>query len=163
MGDVILIIHQNTKTLQLPRSRTISKNPVAFKNIGAVWVAALLFFGNTVSAVADPVRGKWLFKGKACALCHNIGLPGTEFKLACPGLLGVKKRHRRDWLRKWLADPAAVWRTNDLGIQSINRRYFAFRGSKPHPRESFMATVIGKTVHLTEAEIEDIIDYLMTL
>ena len=139
------------------------ENYVVFKKIGVFWVVASLFFGNTALAVADPVSGKRLFEEKACAICHNIELPGTEFKPICPGLLGVKKRHRRDWLRKWLADPAAVWQTKDLGIQDINQRYFAYRGSKPRPRESFMATVIGKTVHLTKSEIENIIDYLMVL
>ena len=129
----------------------------------AVCLVAILFCGFTTSAAADPVRGKQLFKGKSCALCHRIELPGTEFKPFCPGLLGVKERHRRNWLRKWLADPAAVWQTDDGNVQDINRRYFAYRGSKPRPRESFMATVIGKTVYLTAAEIEDLLDYLMTL
>ena len=122
-----------------------------------------LCFVGVVVVFADPERGRMLFGKKACALCHRVELPGTEFSPVGPGLLGVSKRHQRDWLEAWLADPAAVWQNNGPAIQDINRRYFAYRGSKPYPRKSFMSTVIGKTIHLTVKEIEDIIDYLMTL
>ena len=141
----------------------ISKSSVKFKKMRIVCISALFLFGFAASAISDPIRGKQLFKEKKCELCHRIELPGTEFKPICPGLLGVKERHRRDWLRKWLADPAGVWKTNGADVQDINRRYFAYRGSKPRFRESFMSTVIGKTVHLTAKEIEDLIDYLITL
>ena len=112
---------------------------------------------------ADPEAGRRLFKEKHCVLCHKIENPGTVFSPACPGLKGVKHRHRREWLRRWLNDPAAVWAGNDADVQDINTRYFRYRGSKPKPRESFMATVIGKKVILTPEEIEALIDYLMTL
>jgi len=126
----------------------------------------LLLFGLLISpaqAKADPERGRLLFKEKHCVLCHKIHLPGTVFKPACPGLKGVGERHSREWLRKWLADPAAVWATHDADVQDILDRYFEYRGTKPKPRESFMATVIGKRVKLTDEEIEALIAYLLTL
>lgn len=71
--------------------------------------------------------------------------------------------HSKEWVRKWLKDPAAVWKTNDKDVQSINARYFKYRGSAPKPRESFMATYVGKKYVLSDDEIEDLIDYLWTL
>jgi len=119
------------------------------------WVASPLF--------ADPDSGQQLFKKKNCVLCHKIKNPGTVFSPVCPGLKGVRHRTSREWLRKWLKDPAAVWATNDARVQDINARFFRYRGSKPKPRESFMATIIGKKVVLTDEEIEALIDYLWTL
>lgn len=119
------------------------------------WLPAPLF--------ADPGLGQRLFKEKLCALCHNIHNPGTVFAPVCPGLQGVRHRHSRDWLQKWLKDPAAVWASHDADVQDINARYFRYRGSKPKPRESFMATIVGKKVVLTREEIEALIDYLWIL
>ncbi len=125
----------------------------------------LLFavFGACSPLLADPGLGQQLFKEKNCALCHKTQNPGTVFSPVCPGLKDVRHRHSRDWLRKWLKDPAAVWAANDANVRDINARYFRYRGSKPKPRESFMATIIGKKVVLTDEEIEALIDYLWTL
>ena len=128
-----------------------------------VSVTFLLLLAKPGDLSADSERGKKLFKEKHCALCHNIELPGTEFKPICPGLRGVKNRHGRGWLAKWLANPGKVWKTGDTNVRDINRRYFAYRGIKSRPRESFMATVIGKTIYLSPTEIKDLIDYLLTL
>ncbi len=123
----------------------------------------LLFAAGGVPApvFADP--GKALFKEKHCVLCHNISNPGTVFSPVCPGLQGVRHRHSKDWLRQWLKDPATVWATDDAGVRDINARFFRFRGSQPKPRESFMATIIGKKVVLTNEEIEALIKYLWKL
>ncbi len=112
---------------------------------------------------ADAEQGRLLFQTKGCRLCHRIENPGTVFKPICPGLKGVRERHSREWLGRWLKDPAAVWATNDADVQDINRRYFEYRGSAPKPRESFMATVIGRQIVLTDEEIQHLIDYLQTL
>ncbi len=127
-------------------------------------ICSLLFFlGWSVPSLlfADP--GKALFKEKHCALCHNVNNPGTVFAPACPGLKGVRHRHSKEWVRKWLKDPSAVWAGNDADVRDINARYFRYRGSRPKPRESFMATIIGKKVVLTDEEIEVLIDYLWKL
>ena len=112
---------------------------------------------------ADSEEGRKLFQEKHCVLCHKIKNPGTVFSPVCPGLKDVRHRHSREWLRRWLKDPAKVWATNDVDVQDLNTRYFAYRGSKPRPRESFMATIIGKKVVLTDEEIEALIDYLWQL
>ena len=81
----------------------------------------------------------------------------------CPGLQGVRHRHSKDWFRQWLKDPATLWATNDAGVRDISARFFRYRGSRPKPRESFMATIIGKKVVLTNEEIEALIKYLWKL
>lgn len=127
-------------------------------------LSSLLFVlaGGVFSPLlADP--GAVLFKEKHCTLCHNIHNPGTVFSPICPGLQGVRHRHSKEWVRQWLKDPARVWATHDAGVQDINARYFRYRGSKPKPRDSFMATVIGKQVVLTDEEIELLVEYLWKL
>lgn len=133
---------------------------------GAGYLAGFLIILGVAGwgpAHADPVLGRTLFQEKGCRLCHNIQNPGTVFKPVCPGLKGVRERHRREWLRRWLKDPAGVWAGQDRDVQDINRRFFEYRGRKPHPRESFMATVIGKTIILTDEEIRHLLDFLNTL
>lgn len=129
------------------------------------WIAAIAlgYALSAATAYADPGRGGELFKEKKCVLCHDVSLPGTEFKPICPGLKEVSGRHGREWTRKWLENPAEVWKTNDADVQDINDRYFKFRGNTPKPRESFMATVIGKQVILSPEEIEHLLDYLWSL
>ena len=114
-------------------------------------------------AFAESGLGKQIFIKRNCALCHRVTRPGTEFKPMCPGLKEVSKRHSKDWMRKWLKDPAAVWKTNDKDVQDIQARFFKYRGSKPKSRESFMATIVGKRFVLTDEEIEALIEYLWTL
>ena len=123
----------------------------------------LLFLGWVAPSTLLADRGAALFKEKYCVLCHNIRNPGTVFAPVCPGLQGVRHRHSKDWVRKWLKDPAAVWVGNDADVQDINARYFRYRGSQPKPRESFMATIIGKGVVLTDEEIKVLIEYLWKL
>lgn len=130
-------------------------------------IPLLLFFGLPgmagAPAFADTELGKRIFIKRNCVLCHRVTRPGTEFKPICPGLKEVSKRHSKEWTRKWLKDPAAVWKTNDKDVQDINARFFKFRGSKPKPRESFMANIVGKRFVLTDDEIEALIEYLWTL
>ncbi|NIW61414.1 MAG: c-type cytochrome [Nitrospinaceae bacterium] len=128
-----------------------------------LFLLLFLGWGAGPDAFADPETGRKLFREKTCVLCHKIDKPGTEFVPACPGLKGVRNRHSKAWVRKWLKDPAAVWATQDADVQDINARYFRYRGSKPRPRESFMATVVGKKIILTDDEIEALIEYLWSL
>jgi len=130
------------------------------------WTAlgvCLAMFCWQAPAFADANVGERLFKKKNCRLCHDVTLPGSEFKPVGPGLKDVRKRHRREWLRRWLKNPAAVWKSGGADVGDINARYFRYRGAKPRPRDSFMATVIGKTIILSPDEIEHLIDYLLTL
>jgi len=127
------------------------------------WCLFFIGLAGPRPAVADAERGRALFQEKGCRLCHKVENPGTVFNPICPGLKDVKTRHSREWLARWLQDPAVVWATGDADVQDINRRYFEYRGSPPRPRESFMATIIGKQIVLTEEEIQHLIDYLKTL
>ena len=131
--------------------------------IGVTFSILFVLFGYTNSVYADSQTGKLIFKKRNCSLCHVVTRPGTEFKPMCPGLKGVSQLHSKDWVRRWLKNPASVWKSNDEDVQSINTRYFRYRGSKPKPRESFMATVVGKSYILSDEEIEDLIDYLWSL
>jgi cytochrome c2 len=131
--------------------------------LGVTFSILFVLFGYTNSVYADSQAGKLIFKKRNCSLCHVVTRPGTEFKPMCPGLKGVSQLHSKDWVRRWLKNPAAVWKSNDEDVQSINTRYFEYRGSKPKPRESFMATVVGKNYILSDEEIEDLIDYLWSL
>ncbi|MFQ5672397.1 MAG: c-type cytochrome [Nitrospinales bacterium] len=128
----------------------------------AAAVCSILVLGAS-DAFADAETGKRLFKEKNCYLCHDVTLPGAEFKPVGPGLKNVRKRHRREWLSRWLKNPAAVWKSGGADIRDINARYFKYRNAKPRPRDSFMATVIGKTIILSADEIEHLVDYLLTL
>ncbi len=123
----------------------------------------LSFLIGVTPVQADPAIGQKLFSEKKCKLCHRIENPGTVFKPICPGLKGVKNRHSREWLARWLKNPKAVWEENGADVQDINRRFFEYRGRKPGPRDSFMATVIGKQIFLTDEEIRNLIDYLESL
>ncbi|MGV7220023.1 MAG: c-type cytochrome [Nitrospinales bacterium] len=139
--------------------------PKIYERYSLLLVGFTLFFlsGFVSSVYADSQIGKLIFKKRNCSLCHVVTRPGTEFKPVCPGLKGVKQQHSKSWVRQWLKNPAEVWKTNDVDVQSINKRYFEYRGSKPKPRESFMATVVGKSYVLSDEEIEHLIDYLWTL
>jgi hypothetical protein len=131
--------------------------------ISVTFFTSIFLLGAANLVYADPKAGKLIFKKRNCSLCHAVTRPGTVFKPVCPGLKGVSKQHSKDWVRRWLKNPAEVWKSNDSDVQSINKRYFEYRGSKPKPRESFMATVVGKSYVLSDEEIEDLIDYLWTL
>ncbi len=144
--------------VDLRRAPAMPRPPLMVKYL---IVFILLIMASTV--YADPVMGQKLFNDKKCRLCHRIENPGTVFKPICPGLKAVKKRHSRQWLARWLKDPQAVWTENGADVQDINRRYFEYRGKRPGTRDSFMATVIGKQIVLTDEEISHLIDYLESL
>ena len=127
------------------------------------YVLIILLIVMASPAHADVETGRQLFQEKKCRLCHRVENPGTVFKPICPGLKGVKARHSEEWLARWLKDPARVWKEGGPDVEDINRRFFEYRGRKPGPRESFMATIIGKQVVLTDEEIRHLIDYLKTL
>ena len=52
--------------------------------------------------------GRKIFQTRGCNQCHTIGAG----KLIGPDLIGVGGRHPVEWLRSWLADPAAMIRAN---------------------------------------------------
>jgi cbb3-type cytochrome oxidase cytochrome c subunit len=57
-------------------------------------------------AVPGAEAGHDLFVSRGCNSCHGVGM-GTVIG---PDLKGVGSRRDPDWLRRWLADPAAMLR-----------------------------------------------------
>ena len=57
-------------------------------------------------AVVGAEAGREVFVGRGCNSCHAVG-SGTVIG---PDLKGVGGRRDTDWLRRWLADPAAMLR-----------------------------------------------------
>jgi mono/diheme cytochrome c family protein len=65
--------------------------------------------GARTASRVDPAlarRGAVIFTNKGCNACHTIGKNG---KMAGPDLAGVTNRRSRDWLRRWLKDPNAMF------------------------------------------------------
>jgi len=56
-------------------------------------------------------RGATLFSNKGCNACHTIGKNG---KMAGPDLAGVTDRRSRDWLKRWLKDPTAMFGSDSI-------------------------------------------------
>jgi len=76
--------------------------------LGAV-LAGALAMGNPSRANGGEElfeAGQKAFKRKQCSGCH--AMDNTELGEKGPGLKGVYKKRGADWLKKWLADPAAV-------------------------------------------------------
>lgn len=63
-------------------------------------------------AVAGAESGREIFRTHGCNKCHSVG----EGKVIGPDLKGVGSKRPEDWLRSWLADPAAMIRSHsELG------------------------------------------------
>jgi cytochrome c2 len=58
--------------------------------------------------VPGAAAGRKVFRTRGCTSCHTVGAG----KLLGPDLKGVGTRHDENWLRSWLADPAAVIRAH---------------------------------------------------
>jgi cytochrome c2 len=59
-------------------------------------------------AVAGAEPGREIFRTRGCNKCHTVG----EGRLIGPDLKGIGSRRAEDWLRSWLADPAAMIRSH---------------------------------------------------
>jgi len=59
-------------------------------------------------AVPGADAGRQVFRTRGCAACHTVGAG----RLLGPDLNGVGARRDQNWLREWLADPAAVIRAH---------------------------------------------------
>jgi len=97
--------------------------------------------------------GKSLFFSRTkggCSVCHKV----SSKELVGPGLAGISRRHTREWLVKWIADPGQTWRENGLET----------RGMKKRLRKEIQAETKMKLLNpLNREEVEAIVDYLTTL
>jgi nitrite reductase (NO-forming) len=87
-------------------------------------------------------EGRKVFQTKGCHTCHAIG----KGKLIGPDLQGVSKRRQEEWLRRWLADPAAMMRA-DPELQEWPEEY---------------GGIIMPNQNLATAEIQALIAYMRT-
>ena len=118
--------------------------------IGTLAAFALTFGFSSSAFAGDAAKGQSLFGGAGkCKTCHKI----DDKKLVGPGLAGTKDKHKAEWLKKWVADPQGTWTANDPETAELKKR--VNKESKPKT-----AMAPGK---LTDAEIDDVIAYLLTL
>ena len=59
-------------------------------------------------AVPGADAGRTIFRTRGCNFCHTVGAG----KLLGPDLKGIGSRRDENWLRQWLAEPAAVIRAH---------------------------------------------------
>jgi mono/diheme cytochrome c family protein len=90
--------------------------------------------------VAGAERGRDVFVTRGCNSCHGVGA-GTVIG---PDLKGVGGRRDTDWLRRWLADPAAMIRA-DPGLRAWPASY---------------GNVVMPNQNLTPDEIDAVVAYL---
>ncbi len=66
--------------------------------------------GIVMPAATDAAAGKALFAAKGCATCHVNQRADLPAQRCCPGAGPDLTSYRNDpaYLRRWLADPAAV-------------------------------------------------------
>lgn len=87
----------------------------------------------------DAAEGKATF-GQKCAGCHSLG----GGKLVGPDLKGVTGKRDRDWLVRYIVDPAAVRAANDPVAAELAKEY-----GTPMP-----------TLGLTQAQAQAVVAYL---
>lgn len=77
-------------------------------------------------------RGRKLFELRGCYGCHTFGR-----HLAGPDLSGVTARRSADWLRRFLADPETMVRTDSTAskLWQENKGYPIMRIQKLNPPE----------------------------
>lgn len=83
--------------------------------------------------------GKTHFQQKGCVACHNFG--GGDGATG-PDLKGVTERREKDWIKKWLKDPAGMLKTDPIAKE------LAKKWPAPMPN-----------LPLSEQEIDEIIAY----
>src|SRR3989338_5306863 len=119
-------------------------------------LSLLAFAGILMSysfASADAAKGEEIFNNAKvgnCKTCHNI----NDKKKVGPGLKGVTDRQPKEWLKKWIADPQAVWDTNGPEVQDLKKRMN--KVDKPK-------TAMKPASKLAPEQVTDVIDYLATL
>ncbi len=111
--------------------------------------AVLCLSASVVQAQASRIsvnpqlahRGRSLFTGVGCTICHSIGKGKT---VAGPDLLGVTDRRSEDWLRRWLRAPETMYDSDSI-VKSL---IYQANGAKM-PNQ-----------HLKDADIDALINYL---
>ena len=108
-------------------------------------IVAFAFAG--VSYAGDADNGASLWKSKKCKNCHKM----SEKKKVGPGLAGVTGKRSEAWMKKWLADPQAVWEENDAETQELRK----WKKGADTAKKTKM-----KIKKLSDSEIDDLIAYM---
>lgn len=85
--------------------------------------------------------GKEVFNSKGCIGCHGFG---TGDKPTGPDLKGVTQRRNKEWLKKWITDPAEMAKTDPVAQELVKK---------------FNGTMMIK-IPLSDKELNDVIEYL---
>ncbi len=93
--------------------------------------------------IAGAEAGREIFVTRGCNHCHTVGAGA----LLGPDLRGVAGRRAEDWLRTWVADPAAMIRAHPELV------------GWPEEYDG----IVMPNQNLTAAEIDAVVDYLLHL
>jgi cytochrome c2 len=103
-------------------------------------------------ASADARKGEEFFnsmQGGDCKSCHRV----DGSKLVGPGLANVMTRHSNEWLKAFLTDPQATWKSEDPETLELKKRVLKTR----------VPFTVCKKGPMTSDQLQDLIDYLATL
>ena len=103
-------------------------------------------------ARADAKKGETYFRsveGGNCKTCHSI----SSKRLVGPGMENVTKRHSDGWLRQWLQNPQATWKSEHPETLDLKSRM----------RKTRVKVTSCQKKHMTEEQIGDLVDFLKTL
>lgn len=101
---------------------------------------------------ADAAKGEAYFSsinGGNCSSCHYV----DGRKLVGPGLKNVTQRHSEDWLKEFLMDPQATWKSDNPETLEL----------KKHVRKTRAPRTVCIKGHMTPEQIQDMTDYLKAL
>lgn len=115
-------------------------------------VIGLVIFFMSNAALADAAKGEKYFSdlnGGGCYSCHFT----DERKMAGPGLKGVTERHTEGWLRQFLTDPQATWKSDHAETLELKKRLRKKRAPRTLCRKNQMS----------EQQLTNLIDYLKSL
>ncbi len=115
-------------------------------------VLGLAIFAIGTPVLADTSRGEAYFSdinGGGCNSCHYI----DERKMVGPGLKGVSERHSEEWLRQFLTDPQATWKSDHAETLELKERMKKKRAPRSLCRKN----------EISEEQLTDLIDYLNSL
>ncbi len=112
----------------------------------------VVFFLSFSFAWADAKRGEEFFnsmQGGDCKSCHRV----DGSKLVGPGLADVTKRHTNEWLKAFLSDPQATWKSEHPETLELKTRV----------RKTRVPITTCKKGPMTSEQLQDLLDYLATL
>lgn len=115
-------------------------------------ILGLAIFAIGKPALADASRGEAYFSdfnGGGCNSCHYT----DDRKMVGPGLKGVSERHSEEWLRQFLTDPQATWKSDHAETLELKKRMKKKRAPRTLCRKN----------EISEQQLTNLIVYLNSL